>query len=319
VSRPASARIVAWLRITVPVAVTSALLFGLLRQHGDAFSRIDAGSIARLAPIMLAYAFASLWIDGLALARLSHHAGREVGVATCARIKAASYALAIVNYALGAATLVALFRRRVGHTIQAAVGIVVTSSLTDLAMLIAVMAAIAAVVGGDGPTLDRGVAATVAIGVLGGLAVLRAPFSLGPLERVRGLELFAPIRRAPLRVLIELALLRVAFVLLFIAMGMGSLWAFELDIPAGVAALGMAVIAVVGALPIAVAGLGTVQLAAVELFERYADPASLIACSLAMQAAMIVVRGGTALVFAREFTAEAVAVSRASEAEGTSA
>ncbi|MEZ4215001.1 MAG: lysylphosphatidylglycerol synthase domain-containing protein [Myxococcota bacterium] len=305
------ARIASALRWLVPLLVTSALLYGLLSEHRDAFARIDAASLLRLAPIMLVYAFASLGVDGLALARLSHHAGRESDVLTCARIKAASYALAIVNYALGAAALVVLFRRRVGHSLQGALGIVATSSLTDLAMLVAVMATIAAATGGDGPTLHRGVAAAVAVATIGGLAVLRAPFPLGPLERIRGLDVFRPIRTAPLRVLLELAALRIAFVLLFVAMGIGSLWSFSIDVPLGPAAFGMAVIALVGALPIAVAGLGTVQFAAVELYDTWADPATLVACSLAMQAAMIVVRGGTALVFAREFTAEAVAASRA--------
>ena len=69
-----------------------------------------------------------------------------------------------------------------------------------------------------------------------------------------------------------------------------------------------------GALPIAVAGLGTVQLATVQLFGAYADEATLIACSLSMQAAMVAVRMSMGLVFAREFTREAVEATRRSEA-----
>ena len=273
----AGARVGALLRWVVPAAVTTALLVTLLREHTDVLGRIDLASLARLAPVMLAYAFASLVVDGLSLQRLSHHAGRETTVGTCARIKAASYALAIVNYALGAAALVVLFRRRIGHSLQTALGIVATASLTDLAMLVAVMAASAALAGDGGPSLQRGVAAAVLVATFGGLAVLRAPFSLGPLERIRNLDVFRAIRSAPLRVLLELAVLRIGFVVLFIAMGIGSLWAFEIEVPLANAFLGMAVIALVGALPIAVAGLGTVQFAAVELFDGWADAGALVA------------------------------------------
>jgi hypothetical protein len=75
----------------------------------------------------------------------------------------------------------------------------------------------------------------------------------------------------------------------------------------------MSAVALVGALPIAVAGLGTVQLATVELFGAHADEATLIACSLSMQATMVAVRISMGLVFAREFTREAVEATRGVE------
>ena len=72
----------------------------------------------------------------------------------------------------------------------------------------------------------------------------------------------------------------------------------------------MGAIALVGAMPIAVAGLGTVQLATVELFGAYADEATLVACSRPMQAAMLAFRMAVGLLFAREYTREAVEATR---------
>jgi len=305
------------LRYVLPAVVTSYLLWGLLgpdSPHSDALSLITLEAMLRLTPVMIAYAVISIGIDALSLSMLSHHSGRPADLSTCARIKAASYALAIINYALGAAALIVLFRRRVGLTLQGSTGIVGTSAVTDLAMLVLVTATAAAFSGADGPTLERWVVALIMIGTLGGFATLRAPFSLGPLEKLRELEMFQLLRTIPLGSLLKLATLRIGFVLVFVAMGGGALWAFRIPIPLAETVVGMSVISLVGAVPVAVAGLGTVQLAAVELFEGWATASALVACSLGMQAAMIFVRGATALVFAREFTAEAVAASRGGEA-----
>ena len=109
------------------------------------------------------------------------------------------------------------------------------------------------------------------VGTFGGLAVLRAPFSLGPLERLRELEIFQVLRTAPLSVLIKLAGLRIAFVLVFV--GMGRWGALGVQDPRASRRDGSSACPpsrLVGALPIAVAGLGTVQVAAVELFENWA-------------------------------------------------
>jgi hypothetical protein len=301
------------LRYLLPVAVTAYLLSTLLGQYGDALDLITLDALLRLAPIMILYGIVSLGIDAVSLNMLARQAGCPSDLATCGRIKAASYALAIINYALGAAALIVLFRRRLGLTLQGSSGIVGTSAVTDLAMLFVVTATAAALAGGEGPSLEPWLAALVIVGTLGGVLVLRAPFSLGPMDRLRDLEIFQVLRTAAPSMLVQLAAIRVAVVLVFIGMGGGALWAFRIDVPIAETIVGMSAISLVGAVPIAFAGLGTVQVAAVELFDTWADASALVAASLAMQASMIFVRGATALMFAREFTAEAVAASRGGE------
>ena len=296
----------------LPFVVTAAILVYLLGNI-DLSQALDALTLRAaliLLPAILVWGALSLGVEGLSLARLSESAGRDTDVATCARIKAASYTLGALNYAVGVATLIFLFRRRVGLSLSAATGMVATVSFFDLGMLLSVAAISAAFASGKGPALQAGAVVLVIGGLLGGLVFLRAPVSLGPLERVRELELFRTARRAPLSLLAELAALRTLFVFLFIAAGAASLTAFDVSIPPGDLIVGLSVISVVGALPIAVAGLGTVQLATVELFAAYADKPTLVACSLSMQAAMIVVRVGTGLLFAREFTHEAAEATR---------
>jgi hypothetical protein len=62
-----------------------------------------------------------------------------------------------------------------------------------------------------------------------------------------------------------------------------------------------------------VAGLGTGQVAFIEVFQRYAAEETLLACSLALSAGLIVLRAATGLLFAREFTREAFVAASADE------
>lgn len=304
------------LRSALPFIVTAAILVYLFARVdlSAAFATLTFDAARVLIPAIIVYGLVSLAIEGLSLARLSDSAGCPTDVLTCARIKAASYTLGILNYALGVATLCVLFRRRVGLSLTAAAGLVATVSFADLTMLLAITLVSLGFATGDGPALQLGTVALVGAGIALGLVLLRAPRRLGPLERVRELELFKTVRSVPLRSLLELAVLRGVFVFTFIGAGYASLLSFDVSVPPGQLIVGMATVALVGALPIAVAGLGTVQLATVQLFGAYADEATLIACSLSMQAAMVAVRMSMGLVFAREFTREAVEATRRSEA-----
>jgi uncharacterized membrane protein YbhN (UPF0104 family) len=149
--------------------------------------------------------------------------------------------------------------------------------------------------------------------LLAGLLFLRAPWSLGVLDRVRDLELFRTVRGAPWSLLGTLALLRLGFVSTFIAAGAGSFYAFGVHPPLAELVIGLSAVALVGALPIAIGGLGTVQAAVIYLFDDWGEPDTLVACSLAMQATMTLTRMTIGLVFAREFTREAVQASREGE------
>jgi len=76
----------------------------------------------------------------------------------------------------------------------------------------------------------------------------------------------------------------------------------------------MVVIGVVGALPIAVAGLGVGQIAVVEVFGHVADKEALVALSLVLTAGLLSLRASMGLVVAREFTREVLEEKRAAEA-----
>ena len=111
-----------------------------------------------------------------------------------------------------------------------------------------------------------------------------------------------------------LALLRFCFVMSFILLCGAALAAFDVWVPAGDLAVGMSAVSLVASLPIAVAGLGTGQVTFVYMFRHWGSPEVLLASNLTLTAALIVMRASIGLIFAREFTSEALAAARESSA-----
>jgi hypothetical protein len=263
-----------------------------------------------LVPALLAYGAATLVLEARSILRLLPAPPPEFGAWTAARIKCASYLLAIVNYALGGAALAVLLRRRAGLALGEAAGIVLLISLTDLCVVLG-LGALGAATQAGGPAVRAGVVAIAGIGFFGGLVLLRMPRSLGPLERLRSLSVFDALRNTPSRRLAELGLIRLAFGVCFVGVSASAFVAFGIEVDPARMVAGVMILAVVGALPIAVAGLGIGQIAAVEVFRGVAPAETLIALSLVLSAGMISLRAAMGLLFAREFTREALAETRA--------
>jgi len=307
-------RVAKWL---LPVVVSGAAFSLLLRQIDFAavLQHADAGIAAKLIPVVLAYGALSLWIEAQTLSLLAAPSSSVLGKWTCAKMKAASYPLGLLNYALGAGGLTYLLRRRGGLRISEAAGIVMLIALFDLGLLLLLSALGVMLLSTQKVALQIGVIAVGMIGIAAGFAFLRTPISMGPLDRIRDLELFKAARETPMDRLAVLALLRLGFVVSFILLCGAALAVFDIWVPPGDLAVGVAAVSLVASLPIAVAGLGTGQLAFVYMFRHWGSPEILLASNLALTAGLILMRAGTGLIFAREFTREALAAAREPEPE----
>jgi hypothetical protein len=224
-----------------------------------------------------------------------------------ARIKAASYLLGILNYALGAGALTVLLRRRARMPLAEAAGAVFVLGLFDLGSLLGMVIVGLALMGTDTAGVQVGVVALAGAAIVGGFAVLRAPVALGPIDRLRELRVFHAARTLPLSLLLRLCVLRLAFVASFVALAWATLAAFGVYIPTLPLVVNVSVMLLVAALPIAAAGLGTGQVVFVALFDRYAPAETLLAASLLLSFGLIVTRSALGLLFAREFASEAMA------------
>jgi len=267
-----------------------------------------------MVPALLVYGAVSLWIEAMSLTRPLEAGPDAISKWTAARIKCASYLLGIVHYALGIAALSVLLQRRAGLPLGRAASIVILISSVDL-LIVLCMAGIGTVwMQSAGPAIHAGVLFLALAGFFGGLALLRTPASLGPLDRIRSLAVFEGMRTVPAARLADLFALRIAFAVCFVSVCGAAFAAFEVRAPLVQIVAGVLIVALVAALPIAVAGLGTSQAAFIYLFSDYAAQETLLAMSLILSAGMLTLRALMGAVFAREFTREALRETRGAPA-----
>lgn len=296
----------------VPIAVSLAILAWLLRAV-DLRALADAMSwrvAAWMVPGFAVYGAVTLWLEAVSLGRPLETVSSRVSRWTLARIKCASYLLGIVNYALGAAALSVLLQRRAEFGLARAAGVVILVSSVDLIVVLGIAGAGLAWSHSEAPAEQVWLFALGVVGLGLGLLVLRSPARLGPLDRIRSLTVFEGLRTVPGGRLAELFALRIAFAACFASICGLAFVAFQVPAPLPEIVSGVLLVAVVAALPIAVAGLGTSQAAFLYLFQEYASPETLLAMSLVITAGMLLLRAGMGVVFAREFTREALRETR---------
>ena len=304
------------LRWIVPFVITGVAVTYLVStiDFRGVLERMDARAAAVLIPALLVFGAVTLVLEALSLVRLiPPRNGIGLGFVTAARIKAASYPLALLHYALGTGGLAVLLSRRSGSGLADAAGIVMLIALFDMGVQLLLIVVGVALLGSDAMTVRAGLLFAAIAAILGGVAALRAPSSLGPLDRIRNLSIFTAARTTPVPQLLQLGALRLVFAICFISMARAALYAFDLPVPFGYLIFAIPLLVMVSLIP-AVAGLGPGQVAFVEIFSRWGDAETLLACSLGLSAGLIVMRASLGLAFAREFTREAMASAREAEA-----
>jgi hypothetical protein len=301
-----------WVQRGVPIAISIGSISWLLVSI-DSATLIEALNwriAAVLVPSLLIYGALSLAIEAASILALVDHRPPGFGVWVSARIKSASYLLGVVNYALGAAALTVLLRKRAETGVGESASIVLLIAAIDMIVVLSLATMSGVDAGDEAPAVRAGIVALAGLGFFGGMALLRAPRSLGPLERIRKLAVFDALRTASLRRIGQVAALRISFSALFIALAGAAFFAFEIEIRTSQLIFGMMVVGLVSALPIAVAGLGTGQAATLWVFRGVATPGELLALSLVLSAGMILLRVSMGVLFSREYTREVLEESR---------
>jgi SAM-dependent methyltransferase len=301
-------------RTLVPFLVSLAAIAYLVATVDlrSMLSHMDSRAVLVLIPALLVYGALSLLIEAMTLVRLVPDGAKDFDVWKASRVKAASYLMNLIHYALGAGALALLLRRRAGIGVAEAAGVVILIAVFDLGMLLLVLAI--GLMNAGVPDLRVALAPALIGALFAGFALLRAPLPLGPLEGLRSHRLFAAARTTPAERLLDAAALRLLFVLCFLGLGWAGFSAFRVAIPLDDFLVNFPLVAAAGILP-SVAGIGPAHVGVVELFGRFSDRETLLACSLGLSAGMILLRLGIGLLFAREYAREVYAASRATEAE----
>jgi uncharacterized membrane protein YbhN (UPF0104 family) len=298
----------------LPVLVSLGILVFLLRgiDLGAAAAAVTGRVLWVMGVGLLVYGALTLYLEALSLRRQLEGFADGVSDWTIARSKCASYLLGIVHYALGAAALSVLLQRHAGISLARAASVVILVASVDLLVVLCLAGFGTLWVHTSGASVQGGLLVLAVFGFFAGLALLRTDRSLGPLDRLRQLTIFESLRTVSLARLGELLLLRVAFAACFVSICATAFFAFRVSVPVVELVAGVLIVALVAALPIAVSGLGTSQLAFAYLFSAYGDRETLIAMSLVLSAGMLLLRALMGMVFAREYTREAFRETRAS-------
>ena len=302
-----------FLQRVVPVVVSIAALTYVFADFDvRVLGKLSWRIVLVMLPAVLGYGAVTLVIEAVSLMRLIDPPASFTSL-TAAKIKSASYLLGILNYALGVAALTILLRRRARLGLGQSASVVVLISAADLVVVIAFLSVGLAFAESGDAVVRTGVVTLLGIGFFGGMLLLRLPHSLGLLERIRSLAIFDALRTTPADRLGQLLLLRAVFSVCFVAVGGASFAAFQVPVEVGRLVVGMMILAVIGALPIAVAGLGTGQIAAVYVFKDVAPPEMLITISLVLSGGLIALRAALGILFAREYTREALQETRTTD------
>ena len=292
----------------LPIAVSAGVMIWLLRGVDlvAVAAAVDARVATIMVPALVAFCAVTLWIEALSIHSLVAKPPPDFGLWAAARIKCASYLPGLIHSTLGLGGLAVLLRRRTGLSLGEALGLVLLISSTDLLVALAAAGTSAAVLGVGHRGVRTGLVALVIAAFFAGVALVRSPRSLGPLERVRGLSVFEGLRRVPLGRLAEIFTLRALFSACFVAGCASAFAAFDIAPPPARLIGGIMIVALVAALPIAMAGLGTSQAAFVYLFADDAPAERLLAMSLVLSFGIITLRTAMGMCFARELTREAI-------------
>jgi len=297
-----------WARIVVPFVVSAAFIVWVLQGRDlEAVWRALTPRVALwFVPGLLAFLAITLYIEAVCIVVVVRDYHGHTHLYEAAKMKAASYLLAILNYALGAGAMSILLRRRSTLSLADAAGVVLLIGLFDLGSLLVAAAVCSLMLGSGGGAGVRMafVAGAVALIVVG-FVVLRAPQRMGPLDRLRELELFRAARTVSALCLARLGVLRAAFIGSFMGLAWTTMNAFDVQVPWLELVVKVSLLLLVAAIPIAVAGLGTGQMVFVELFQAHAPSETLLAASLTLSFGLIVSRAIIGLGFAREYTREA--------------
>ena len=219
-------------------------------------------------------------IDAAALSRLVSRFHAPVGFGAMLRLRGGSYLFLVLSYDAAQAALALALHRRLGIPLLALGGTFLFYYAIDLVTIAGLgLSGASALPGMRGEALAGALAVLLAV-VLGGLAVFGAI-----------------TRRVRLRDAAELVGWRVLFYASFVGFAAATLPAFGIHVPLRALVACVPVTLSIAALPITVSGIGSAQVAMLALYGAFAEPAAIVAYSLAHTASLIVLRLPIGLFF----------------------
>ena len=171
----------------LPFVVSGALLIWVLSgvDVNTVLAHLTPSVAVLFVPALLVFLVVSLVIEALCLVLVVSHSRPFRDLVVAARIKAASYPLGLVNYALGAGGTAVLLSRRASMTLAEAAGSVFVIGALRPRLSDRLRTGGRGLMGAQTPGLQAGVVVLVGGAIVAGFAGLRAPVRMGMLDRLR--------------------------------------------------------------------------------------------------------------------------------------
>jgi hypothetical protein len=247
----------------------------------------------RLVGAALPFTVVWLAIDAAALSRLVTRFHAPVRFTEMLRLRGATYLFLVFSYDAAQAALAITLHRRHDIPLLALGGSFLLYYALDL-LCIAGLGALgaAALPGARGEGL-RVALSLLFVGIVLGLAALAFVARLPAARRPTWLgtpRILETLRGARLRDVGELIGWRLLFYASFIGFAAATLPAFGISVPLPALVACVPVTLSIAALPITVSGIGSAQVAMLALYRPFAEPAAILAYSLAHTASLIALR-----------------------------
>jgi hypothetical protein len=185
-------------------------------------------------------------------------------------IRGTTYVVGILNYAAASAAMAFYFKRRWGIGVVEGGASLLLLLLVDLGLAILTVAAGAALLPAGFRVAAWTLGAAFAVGAIAHLIFWRAPWTWGPLEKLRNLPQLRGFREARLVDYAVAGMLRVPVTALYVAMHYFTLLAFNIRVPLENMLVYVPVQMVLAVIPISVSGLGPGQAAQRVLYTDFA-------------------------------------------------
>jgi hypothetical protein len=185
-------------------------------------------------------------------------------------IRGTTYVVGILNYAAASAAMAFYFKRRWSIGVVEGGASLLLLLLVDLGLAILTVAAGAALLPAGFRVAAWTLGAAFAVGAIAHLIFWRAPWSWGPLERLRNIPQLRGFREARLIDYAIAGVLRVPVTALYVGMHYFTLMAFNIRVPLENMLVYVPVQMVLAVIPISVSGLGPGQAAQRVLYTDFA-------------------------------------------------
>ena len=142
-------------------------------DFGAVLERMTPQAALYFLPPLAVFLVVSLLVEAICLVLVISHSQPFFDLWIAARIKAASYLLALLNYALGAGALTLLLRRRAHMPLADAAGSVFLLGLLDLGSLLLLVFVPVGLMGSSARGVQAGVVLLAGLAIAAGFVALR--------------------------------------------------------------------------------------------------------------------------------------------------